>query len=530
MVSLALCGDLEPEAGELEENALESEIFVESVRHADPGSGDQEDLNSEAALLQPRRVLQEPIMGLQRMDVTGKEDEKKAMEDKEDEERSEKKDETENKEAEEMSEIKCIENLSSINKMDKGDNVPSREATNEPITSNTHYTTPETNESDTEKNRKLTKTPSFGKTVRFREIQAVEESDSSEDTLFPEYEVEDWTTKSFEELFLADDWVDITDDCLLRKKVLQASTENALTPTWGQEITLKMQGVLEDRTVVEKDSKLVLVIGEGDVNQALEECAISMKKGEIALMLADSQYTYALLGREPDIPPWAPLLYQLQLLDFRDKPDPLSLAIPDRIRIGNQKRERGNLYFQREEYSMAAQAYCMALDVFTTRTYDGQSCMEEEEEEVNDYRVKCLNNLAAVQLKLGQFDEALHTSRDVLFLDPSNVKALFRKGKLLSDKGEYEEAMEILKKALKLEPSTKAIHAELSKLVKRQAGENETQNWQAKPAHVFGENLAPFLMPPTKKKPSGISWKFLLGALVVALGSLVTSVVLTAWN
>lgn len=62
---------------------------------------------------------------------------------------------------------------------------------------------------------------------------------------------------------------------------------------------------------------------------------------------------------------------------------------------------------------------------------DSQSCAaEEEEEEVNDYRVKCLNNLAASQLKLGQFDEALHTSRDVLFLDPQNVKALFRKGKV----------------------------------------------------------------------------------------------------
>ncbi|XP_073689077.1 peptidyl-prolyl cis-trans isomerase FKBP8-like [Garra rufa] len=89
--------------------------------------------------------------------------------------------------------------------------------------------------------------------------------------------------------------------------------------------------------------------------------------------------------------------------------------------------------------------------------------------------------------------------------------------------------METLKKALKLEPSTKAIHAELSKLVKRQAGENETQTWQAKPAQMFGENIAPFLTPPPKK-PSGISWKFLLGALVVALGSLVTSVVLTARN
>uniref|UniRef100_A0A3Q4HVX9 peptidylprolyl isomerase n=2 Tax=Neolamprologus brichardi TaxID=32507 RepID=A0A3Q4HVX9_NEOBR len=254
------------------------------------------------------------------------------------------------------------------------------------------------------------------------------------------------------------------------------------------------------------------------------------QKGEITLLLTDSQYAYGLLGREPDIPAWAPLLYQLQLLDFREKPDPLTLPIADRIRIGNQKRETGNFHFQREEYSLAARAYCVALDVLTTRSKDGNDVgVKEEEEEVQDYRVKCLNNLATTQVRLEQFDEALHTSRDVLTLEPNNVKALFRVGKLLSDKGEYKEAMEVLKKALKLEPATKAIHVELSKLVKRQSGGKETQEWKPKPAEMLGDNIAPFLIP-SKKKPSGISWKFILGALVVALGSLVTSMILTARN
>uniref|UniRef100_A0A8C7WX29 FKBP prolyl isomerase 16 n=1 Tax=Oryzias sinensis TaxID=183150 RepID=A0A8C7WX29_9TELE len=152
-----------------------------------------------------------------------------------------------------------------------------------------------------------------------------------------------------------------------------------------------------------------------------------------------------------------------------------------------------------------------------------------EDQEVQEYRVKCLNNLATTQMKLEQFNEALHTSRDVLTLEPNNVKALFRAGKLLSDKGEYKEAMEVLKKALKLEPATKAIHAELSKLVKRQSDGKDTQQWKAKPAEILGDNITPFLIP-SKKKPSGISWKFILGALVVALSSLVTSVILTARN
>lgn len=54
----------------------------------------------------------------------------------------------------------------------------------------------------------------------------------------------------------------------------------------------------------------------------------------------------------------------------------------------------------------------------------------DEEEEVQEYRVKCLNNLAAAQLKLEQYEAALSTSRDVLTLDQNNVKALFRTGKV----------------------------------------------------------------------------------------------------
>ncbi|XP_075998137.1 FKBP prolyl isomerase 16 [Genypterus blacodes] len=378
--------------------------------------------------------------------------------------------------------------------------------------------------------RRLSKTNSW-KTVRFQDPSAEQEvlQRESVESLFQDYVLEEWTS-TFEELFKAEDWEDITDDRLLRKKVLEPGTPEAPRPLWGQQVTAKMQCVLEDLTVVEKDSKLVFVIGEGDVNQALEECSISMQRGEVTLLLADSQYTYGFLGREPDIPAWTPLLYQLQLLDIREKADPLTLPIADRIRIGNQKRERGNFHFQREEYSMAARAYCMALDVLTTHNRDGNDGgLKVEEDEVQDYRVKCLNNLAAAQFKLEQHDEALHTSRDVLTLDPNNVKALFRAGKLLSDKGEYTEAMEILKKALKLEPTTKAIHAELSKLVRRQSGSSEIIEYSTKAERMLGANVSPFLIPSKKKLPE-ISWTFLLGALVVALGSLVTSVIMTARN
>ena len=70
---------------------------------------------------------------------------------------------------------------------------------------------------------------------------------------------------------------------------------------------------------------------------------------------------------------------------------------------------------------------CLSISVCA----DGSDvCVKAEEEEVREYRLKCLNNLATTQLKLEQFNEALHTSRDVLTLEPNNVKALFRAGKV----------------------------------------------------------------------------------------------------
>lgn len=106
----------------------------------------------------------------------------------------------------------------------------------------------------------------------------------------------------------------------------------------------------------------------------------------------------------------------------------------------------------------------------------------EEENELMGVRVKCLNNMAASQLKLDHFDAALKSCVSALEHEPENIKALFRMGKVrspflyivslflkncflkplgffslkvLSLKGEYTEAVKTLRKALKLEPSNK---------------------------------------------------------------------------
>lgn len=54
----------------------------------------------------------------------------------------------------------------------------------------------------------------------------------------------------------------------------------------------------------------------------------------------------------------------------------------------------------------------------------------EEEDKLLEVKIKCLNNLAASQLKLDHYEAALRSCNQVLEQQPDNIKALFRKGKV----------------------------------------------------------------------------------------------------
>ena len=54
----------------------------------------------------------------------------------------------------------------------------------------------------------------------------------------------------------------------------------------------------------------------------------------------------------------------------------------------------------------------------------------EEEDALMDVKVKCLNNMAASQLKLDHYDAALKSCVSALAHQPENIKALFRMGKV----------------------------------------------------------------------------------------------------
>ncbi|KAK5870107.1 hypothetical protein PBY51_024768 [Eleginops maclovinus] len=284
-----------------------------------------------------------------------------------------------------------------------------------------------------------------------------------------------------------------------------------------------------DQLKKKEQSDLSFTLGDGDVIQALDLTVMLMEMGEKALVQADAKYAYGERGSlEPEVPPNTELSLEVELLEATDAPDLELLPPAEKILLAIHKRERGNVHYQRGDYAFAVNSYSIALTI--TESSSKVDITPEEESDLMDVRVKCLNNMAASQLKLDHYDAALKSCVSALEHQPYNIKALFRMGKVLALQGEYTEAIQTLRKALKLEPSNKTIHAELSKLVKKNSEQRGAEQALYKkmlgnPASSSGSS-----QKHRAKSSWGLSWKWLFGATAVAIGGVALSVVIAARN
>ncbi|KAM7327687.1 hypothetical protein ACRRTK_014054 [Alexandromys fortis] len=304
-----------------------------------------------------------------------------------------------------------------------------------------------------------------------------------------------------------EEWLDILGSGLLRKKTLVPGPPGSSRPLKGQVVTVHLQMSLENGTHVQEEPELTFTLGDCDVIQALDLSVPLMDVGETAMVTADSKYCYVTLKMA------------------EDGPDLEMLSGQERVALANRKRECGNAHYQRADFVLAANSYDLAIKAITSSAKVDMTC--EEEEQLLQLKVKCLNNLAASQLKLDHYRAALRSCSQVLEHQPDNIKALFRKGKVLAQQGEYSEAIPILRAALKLEPSNKTIHAELSKLVKKRAAQRSTET------ALYRKMLGNPSQLPAKcpgKRAWSIPWKWLFGATAVALGGVALSVVIAARN
>lgn len=273
---------------------------------------------------------------------------------------------------------------------------------------------------------------------------------------------------------LPDEWLDVLGSGDLKKKVIRPGIVES-RPIKGDTVVISALGKLEDGTEVDKHNQLTYTVGDSEVIIGLDMIVPLMDKGEKAEVYIASRFAYGSKGLPPSIKGDKNVIYTVELLDFAPEESPDEITIARRKIIGNRKRERGNWWFNRQEYSMAIQCYNAAIDFLDDAEEEYGDDVTPEVKEILGERLKALNNMGAAQMKMEAYEVALKSFESVLRCQPNNVKALFRKGKVLGLEGKFKESITVLKRAMELEPEARPIHQELAKIREKARLEAESE-------------------------------------------------------
>lgn len=311
-----------------------------------------------------------------------------------------------------------------------------------------------------------------------------------------------------------DGYLDLLGNGLLKRKVLEGVDVEDIKPYHGEVVTVNTSGRLQDGSIVDSLTEFTFYVGEGDVIQAWDLGVMTTKVGQTIELITDPKYAYGELGRDPDIPPNATITYTIKLIKKDEAPDLHKLDIDERLSMGEQKRERGNTLFTRNDFAGAINSYNKALKILESGSLQGTP---EKLQTLADCRLKCSNNMAACQLKVEAYDAAIKSCLCVLDLQPDNVKALFRIGKAYTAKGETKNGIQYLQKALKLEPDSKVIKQEIRKLSQKISKETELEKDMYK--KMLGTKTRSTPEPFENKNKSWKSWAFAGGAVAALVAA-----------
>eukprot|EP00741_Cyanophora_paradoxa_P022659 tig00021493_g21884.t1 len=147
----------------------------------------------------------------------------------------------------------------------------------------------------------------------------------------------------------------------------------------------------------------------------------------------------------------------------------------DKIKKALELKEKGNALYKAGDVKGAVAAYHEIYmyvhgltDAPPLAMFGGSSATlsDDSTKQVRDLKLSHHLNLSMCHLKLGNWAKVIHNCDKALAIDPSNAKALFRRGKARLQEGperDCEKAREDLHAAAKLSPQDAEIRSELGK-------------------------------------------------------------------
>lgn len=140
------------------------------------------------------------------------------------------------------------------------------------------------------------------------------------------------------------------------------------------------------------------------------------------------------------------------------------LCINDKIDVLKKIKEAGNFFYRNEDFMQSVRKYKKV-----TRYYNHFKDTTHDESEVNildSLQLTNLTNLAASELKLGDYEDVIYSCSAAIMTDPNNIKAYYRRGIAHNELKNYELAVDDLMVALKYSPSNKPVLNEFERAKK----------------------------------------------------------------
>uniref|UniRef100_A0A6B2EAK5 peptidylprolyl isomerase n=1 Tax=Phlebotomus kandelakii TaxID=1109342 RepID=A0A6B2EAK5_9DIPT len=350
---------------------------------------------------------------------------------------------------------------------------------------------------------------------------------SFEDLTSTAAELEKMPDKS-EEKSQEEDVMDILGNGQLTKRMLVRGKDDQ-KPLTGDVCRITFEGRLEDGTLVEKEEDFLINVSEHEVCQGLDMTLALMHPGEKAVVVVNPRFAYGSLGLKNDkdpsrnIPPDSTITYTVELISFEPEDESQTKTFENRKKIGTRKRERGNFWYNRSEYNIAIQLYRRALEYLDDSEGSPETSLESfttsQLQELLELRIFVYNNLAAAQTKIQAYDTALKSIENVLRVQPDNVKALYRRGKILEAQGDTNGAISVFQRAATLDPDNKSFQTELGKLILKRSREarNEKDLYQKMLGHAQKLEQKDKRKADTCTVANWRPWGLLLGTVLVGV-------------
>mmetsp|Transcript_121693 Transcript_121693/g.306138 ORF Transcript_121693/g.306138 Transcript_121693/m.306138 type:complete len:568 (+) Transcript_121693:30-1733(+) len=262
-----------------------------------------------------------------------------------------------------------------------------------------------------------------------------------------------------------------------------------------------------------RDQMLTFSLGEFEVIPGLETGVASMRVGERAAFTVHPDLAYGFAGCGGGVIPGASvsdgigskggavmgaIRLEVELLEVGGSSSHMSdeatdaLSSEERLQRAMRAKDAGNVDFKAGKMELAAFAYesalkflgCLAAqegeDGGLSGVHDPDDAHwadEARRECRNKLALSCFLNLAQCELRSDRLHEAaLHASK-ALSLDPSNSKAVYRRGLAHMGIGLLKQAREDLMAAARREPRSSEVRAQLQACQKRlQASEQQDRS------------------------------------------------------